>query len=30
MEKDIQKILVSEDEIAEICDKIAGQINNDY
>ena len=30
MEKDIEKILVSEEEIGEICDKIAAQINNDY
>ncbi len=30
MEKDIQKILVSEEEIASICDSIAAQINDDY
>ena len=30
MEKDIEKILVSEEEIANICDRIAAQINNDY
>lgn len=30
MEKDIEKILVSEDEIKNICDRIAAQINNDY
>ena len=30
MEKDIEKILVSEEEIAKICDKIADKINNDY
>lgn len=30
MKKDIEKILVSEQEISEICDKIAAQINKDY
>ena len=30
MKKDIEKILVSEEEIASICDKIAAQINKDY
>ena len=30
MEKDIQKILVSEDEISKICDRLADQINEDY
>ena len=30
MKKDIESILVSEEEIAEICDRIADQINKDY
>ncbi len=30
MTKDIESILVSEEEISEICDKIAQQITNDY
>ena len=30
MKKDIERILVSEEEISRICDKIAAQINEDY
>ena len=30
MKKDIEKVLVSEQEISDMCDKIAAQINNDY
>lgn len=30
MRDDIESILVSEEEIAEICDRIAAQINEDY
>lgn len=30
MRDDIESILVSEEEIAEICDRIAAQINKDY
>ena len=30
MKKDIEKVLVSEKEISDICDRIAAQINNDY
>ncbi len=30
MEKDIQSVLLSEAEIAELCDSIAKQINEDY
>ena len=30
MKKDIEKVLVSEEEISNICDRIAAQINNDY
>ena len=30
MKKDIEKVLISEQQISEICDKIAAQINEDY
>ena len=30
MTKDIESILVSSEEISEICDRIASQINEDY
>ena len=30
MKKDIEKVLVSEQEISDMCDKIAAQINKDY
>ena len=30
MKKDIERILVSEEEISQICDRIAAQINEDY
>ena len=30
MKKDIEKVLVSEEEISTLCDRIAAQINNDY
>ena len=30
MKKDIEKVLVSEQEISDMCDRIAAQINNDY
>ena len=30
MEKAIERVLVSEDEISNICDRIAAQINHDY
>ena len=30
MKNDIEKVLVSEEEISNICDRIAAQINNDY
>ena len=30
MKKDIEKVLISEQQISEMCDKIAAQINEDY
>ncbi len=30
MKKDIERILVSEEQISEMCDRIAAQINEDY
>ena len=30
MHKDVERILLSEEEMAQIVDRIAGQINKDY